>query len=68
MKATTTPASRFGWQGTTLNYVIKADGATELRLPKEGIDGVQARITNLRHVGNGVEAQLAVDVKEGVFV
>ncbi len=30
MTATTMPASRFGWQGQTVEYVVKAKGASEL--------------------------------------
>ncbi len=67
MKTTTRPASRFGWEGTTLNYAVKANGATELVVPKECEDGLKVRITDMRRVGDGVEADVAVDVAGPLF-
>lgn len=67
MKIKTVPASRFGWQGTTLHYVVKADGATEVLVPKNGVGGLQARIARVRHVGDGVEAQVTVKVVDSSF-
>ena len=68
MKITTEPAGRFGWQGTTLEYVVKAQGASELSLPEEGPDGVRMRLTDMRQVGDGLEARLVVDVRDASFV
>ena len=67
MKVTTMPASRFGWQGQTLEYVVKADGASGLAVPEKSEDGLQVRIIDTRQVGDGVEARVAVDVTGPVF-
>jgi hypothetical protein len=67
MKATTVPASRFGWEGQTLEYVVKADGATTLAVPAKREDGLTVRILDTRQVGDGVEARVAVDVTGPVF-
>jgi hypothetical protein len=61
MKITTMPVCRVGWQGQTLRYVVKAEGATELVAPKH-TEGLQVRIEDTRRVGDGVEARLAVRV------
>ncbi len=68
MKVTTSPNSRFGWEGTNLEYVVKADGATELRIPKHDLAGVDARLTDVRRTADGVEARVHVDVARGSFV
>lgn len=62
MDITTSPASRFGWEGQTVEYLIKADGVTEFVAPKECPDGLTVRILDTRQVGDGVEARVAVDV------
>jgi hypothetical protein len=66
MKVTTTPVCRVGWQGQTLHYVVKAEGATELVAPKQ-TDGLQVRIEDTRQVGDGVEARLAVRVLDSTL-
>ncbi len=66
MKITTAPAGRFGWEGQTVEYVVKAEGATQLLAP-EKVDGMQVRILDSRQVGGGVEARVAVDVTSPVF-
>lgn len=67
MKTTTTPAARFGWEGQTLEYVVRADNASEIVVPKEGTEGLDIRVTDVRQVGDGVEAQVTVDVTGPVF-
>ncbi len=62
MKTTTMPASRFGWQGQTVEYVVKAVGATEILGPTESVDGLHVRVLDTRQVEDGVEARVAVDV------
>lgn len=62
MKITTTPASRFGWEGQTVEYVVKADGASEFAAPQDCPDGLKVRIMDTRQVEDGVEARIAVDV------
>lgn len=67
MKTTTMPASRFGWQGQTVEYVVRADGVKELSAPAECPNGVQVRIVDTRQVADGIEARVAVDVGEGAL-
>ena len=67
MSATTMPASRFGWEGQTLEYVVKVEGANELRVPEKAEKGIRVRILDTRQVGDGVEARVAVDVTGPVF-
>jgi len=62
MTSTTMPASRFGWQGQTVEYVVKAQGASEIAAPAENVDGLKVRILGTRQVGDGIEARVAVDV------
>jgi len=62
MEVVTTPASRFGWQGQTLEYVVEADGATELTVPQSIEDGLRVRVLETQRVGEGVRARVAVDV------
>ena len=66
MKTTMVPAGRFGWEGTTLHYVIKADGAAELRAP-ESKKGLEIRVSDVRRTGGGVEAQVDVAVTSPEF-
>jgi hypothetical protein len=55
MKVTTVPASRFGWQGQTLEYTVKADGASEVSATDTCADGLRVRIMDTRQVDDGVE-------------
>jgi len=67
MESTTMPASRFGWEGQTLEYVVKADGADEISVPAKTEEGLQVRILDTRQVGDGVEARVAVNVTGPLF-
>ena len=67
MSVTTVPASRFGWEGQTLEYVVKVDGASEVSAPKENEEGLKVRVLDTRQVDGGVEARVAVDVTAPVF-
>jgi len=62
MKVTTVPACRVGWQGQTLRYVVRAEGASEVLVPGNGEEGLQVRVADTRQVGDGVEARLDVKV------
>ncbi|MHB9003648.1 MAG: hypothetical protein ACYC6C_06230 [Coriobacteriia bacterium] len=62
MNITTSPASRFGWEGQTVEYVVRAEGAAELLAPTDCPDELKVRIVDTRDVGDGVEALVAVDV------
>ncbi|MDH4139284.1 MAG: hypothetical protein OEV43_01790 [Coriobacteriia bacterium] len=62
MEITTTPACRVGWQGQTLRYVVTAEGASEIVVPDENSDVVRIRIAQTRHTGDGIEADLDVEV------
>lgn len=62
MKVTTTPSCRVGWEGATLHYVVRAEGANEVVVPENGMEGVQIRVADTRQVANGVEADLEVKV------
>jgi len=53
MKVTTVPACRVGWQGQTLRYVVKAEGATEVSVPGNGMKGVQVRVADTRQTDDG---------------
>jgi hypothetical protein len=68
MKVTTSPGFRFGWEGTSVEYVVKADGATELVLPAKELPGVQARLTDIRRTAEGVEGRVLVHMRESSFV
>jgi len=67
MATTTMPASRFGWEGQTLEYVVKATGASEIAAPDTPVDGLQIRVLDTRTVDNGLEARVAVEVANPVF-
>jgi len=67
MKATTVPASRFGWEGQTLEYVVTVDGASEVSVPQKAEKGLQVRVIDTRQVGDGVEARVVVDVTDPVL-
>ena len=62
MEITTTPSCRIGWQGTTLHYTVRAQGATKVLVPEQEMGGLQFRVTNTKEVPGGVEAQVAVKV------
>lgn len=62
MKITTSPSCRVGSQGQTLEYIVKAEGASEVYVPNDGTDTMQVRVVDTRQVGDGVEARLAVKV------
>jgi len=66
MKSTTAPVGQFGWEGQTLHYVIKADGATELRVP-EAKKGLEVTVSDVRTTGDGIEASVDVAVKSPEF-
>lgn len=67
MNATTVPASRFGWDGQTVEYVVKAQGAKEVRVPDKCPGGLHMRILGTRVVNDGVEARVAVQVSNPLF-
>jgi hypothetical protein len=62
MEITTVPSCRVGWQGQTLRYVVRAEGASEVLVPENEVNGVQVRVASTRQTGSGVEAQLEVKV------
>lgn len=62
MEITTTPSCRVGWEGATLRYVVKAQGATEVLVPENDLDAAEVRIVSTRQVADGVEAELEVQV------
>jgi hypothetical protein len=64
MEITTSPVCKIGWEGQTLRYVVKAEGATEIAIGEFCIDGVEARITDTRQVPGGIEADLVVQVTD----
>lgn len=75
MKITTKPAFRFGWQGATLDYVVKADGVTELRVPEQNLPAcggdkvpLRAQITDVQRTDTGVQAHVKVDVRDSALV
>ena len=67
MSTTTQPTSRFGWQGQTLEYVVKVDEAAELVPADAGTDGIAVRVKDVTKIGDGLEARVAVDVVGPVF-
>jgi len=67
MSTTTMPASHFGWEGQTLEYTVKADGASEIAIPGTLPDGVRVRILDTHQTGNGLEARVVVDVTKPIF-
>jgi len=62
MNVTTVPASRFGWQGQTVEYTVRAEGAREVSMSEKCAEGLRVRVLDTRQVDNGVEAKVAVDV------
>ena len=67
MKITTTPASRFGWQGQTLHYTVTAQGATSVSVPASIDAGTHVRITDQRAIAGGVQAGVDVTVRSTEF-
>lgn len=67
MSGTTSPSSRFGWEGQTVEYTVRVPGATKLALGKDCPDGVKVRILDTRPIADGVEAHVALDVAKPVF-
>jgi hypothetical protein len=67
MEITTVPSCRVGWQGQTLRYVVRAEGATEVLAPDNDMEGVAVRVTGTRQVDGGVEADLTVDVLDSTL-
>ncbi len=67
MNVTTTPASRFGWPGQTVEYTVRTDGATELVAPATCEKGLKVRVLDTRPVDDGLEARVAVDVASGAL-
>lgn len=62
MEITTTPSCRVGWQGSTLRYTVKAQGATEVLVPQKETGGMRFQVTDTRQVPGGVEALVTVKV------
>jgi hypothetical protein len=67
MNITTNPVCRVGSEGQTLHYVVRAQGATEVSVPGNGSEAMQARIANTRPTADGVEAQLEVKVLDSTL-
>lgn len=67
MEITTSPASRFGWEGQTLEYTVRAEGAREVTVPENLEKGLEVRVLETRAVGDGVEARVAVNVADPVL-
>ena len=67
MKTTTAPASRFGWEGQTLEYTVRAEDACTISAPSKAEDGLKVRVLDTRQDGNGLVARVAVDVAKPVF-
>jgi len=67
MNTTTTPASRFGWPGQTLEYVVTAKGAMHVSAPATSEDGLRVRVLETRPVADGVQARVAVEVASPVL-
>lgn len=68
MKVTMSPGFRFGWQGTSVDYVVKAAGASELSVPKQSLPGVEARMTDVKKTADGVQGRIHVDMVGSSFV
>ncbi len=67
MQIRTEPSCRVGWQGSTLDYVVKAEGATEIVVPENDMKGVRIQVMDMRQVGTGVEARLQVEVVDSAL-
>lgn len=66
MKVTTAPAGRFGWEGQTLEYTVKADGASEIHVP-EAKKGLDVTVSEVHATADGVEATVEVAVTSPEF-
>ena len=62
MKVTTQPSCRVGSEGQTLQYVVRADGASELAVAEGCPDALKVRIVETRQVSGGIEADVQVEV------
>jgi len=62
MEITTTPICKVGWEGQTLTYAVKAQGATEILVPDNDAKGVSIRVLDMQQVQGGVEAKLEVEI------
>lgn len=62
MQITTEPSCRVGWQGATLDYVVRAEGANEIVVPENQVKGVRVSVKDTRQTDTGVEARLQVEV------
>lgn len=67
MKITTTPASRFGWQGQTVHYTVTAQGGTSVSVPASIGAGTQVRVTDQHAVAGGAQAGVDVTVRDTEF-
>jgi len=67
MHITTEPSCRVGWQGATLDYVVKAEGATEIVVPENDMKGVRVQVTDTHPTDTGVEALLKVEVLDSTL-
>lgn len=66
MKTATIPASRFGWQGQTLEFMVKADGAQQIEAPAETA-GMRVEVVDSKQVGDGIVARVAVHVVDSSY-
>ena len=62
MQITTTPSCRVGWEGQTLQYVVKAQGANDIVALENEMEGVRVQVANVQPTADGVEAVLQVEV------
>ncbi len=67
MKITTTPVCKVGWEGQTLTYAVRAEGATEILVPENDAKGVAIRVLDTQQVPGGVEARLEVEVLDSTL-
>lgn len=68
MQIQASPGFRFGWQGTTVDYVVRVHGASELALPKQDLEGAQAQLTDVHRTADGVEGRIQVAMHDASFV
>jgi hypothetical protein len=62
MEITTTPCCRVGSEGQVLRYVVRAQGATELRAAEGCPESLRMRVADTRQVVGGIEADVEVEV------
>lgn len=67
MEITTNPSCRVGWEGQTLQYVIKATGASEIVVPANDNESVRINVADMRQTADGVEATLDVEVLDSTL-